>query len=55
MKTIKNKKEKTISLPKAQSDDLLKMAVTTFLLIGGAWLVLKISREMLKELEAMGL
>jgi hypothetical protein len=33
----------------------IKVAATSILIMAGAWLVLKISKEMLKELEGMGL
>jgi hypothetical protein len=36
-------------------EDTLKIAATAILLLGGCWIILKLSKEMLKELEGMGL
>jgi len=37
------------------TDKALKTTATAILLIAGTWLILKISKAMLKELEGMGL
>ena len=38
-----------------QVETFMKVAGTTILILAGTWLVLKISKEMLKEMEGMGL
>ncbi len=38
-----------------RSEETVKIAATAIVLIAGTWLILKISKEMLKELEGMGL
>ena len=44
-----------IVLKQTRSEDAFKIAATTILILGGALLVLRISKEMLKQLEGMGL
>jgi hypothetical protein len=46
--------KKPIILTTSRSDEAIKIAATTILILGVALLVLKISKEMLKELEGMG-
>ena len=43
-----------IVLKKSRSEDAIKITVTALLILAGTWMVLKISKEMLKELEGMG-
>jgi hypothetical protein len=38
-----------------QVETFMKVAGTTIFILAGTWLVLKISKEMLKEMEGMGL
>jgi hypothetical protein len=54
---IKNQKptKKPIVLKQTRSEDATKITVTALLILAGTWMVLKISKEMLKELEGMGL
>ena len=54
MKTDK-KVTTTGTMSSKRSEDTIKIAATALLILAGAWLVLKISKEMLKELEGMGL
>jgi len=46
--------KKPIILTKSRSEDAIKITATTILMLAAAWLVLKISKEMLKQLEGMG-
>ena len=46
--------KKPIILTTSKSEDAIKIAATTILILGVALLVLKISKEMLKELEGIG-
>jgi len=46
--------ENNINVNKSNSVDLFKVATNTLLIIAGTWVVLKISKEILKELEGMG-
>jgi hypothetical protein len=46
--------KKPIILTTSQSEDAIKITATTILILGVALLVLKISKEMLKQLEGMG-
>ena len=55
MKTEQTKTTKSIQMPLTPTDKVLKTTATAILLIAGTWLILKISKEMLKELEGMGL
>ena len=54
-----NKEQKPIKNPivlkQTRSEDAFKITVTALLIIAGTWMLLKISKEMLKELESMGL
>ena len=43
-----------IVLKKSRSEDAIKINVTALFIIAGTWIV-QISKEMLKELEGMGL
>ena len=43
-----------IVLKQTRSEDAIKITVTALLILVGTWMVLKISKEMLKELEGMG-
>ena len=47
--------KKPIVLTPSRSDEAIKIAATTILILGVALLVLKMSKEMLKQLEGMGL
>ncbi len=53
MKTeqTKNTAKRTLS----PTDQAFQITVTAILLIAGTWLVMKISKEMLKDLEGLGL
>jgi len=44
-----------ITLKQSKSEDAIKITVTAILILGGAWVLLKITKEMLKELEGIGL
>ena len=55
MKTEQTKTTKSSQMPLTPTDKVLKTTATAILLIAGTWLILKISKEMLKELEGMGL
>jgi hypothetical protein len=46
--------KKPIILTTSKSDDAIKITITAILILAGTWMVLKISKEMLKELEGMG-
>ena len=46
--------KKPIILTTSRSDEAIKIAATTILILGVALLVLKISKEMLTQLEGMG-
>ena len=46
--------ENNINVNKSNSVDLFKVATNTVLIMAGTWVVLKISKEILKELEGMG-
>ena len=46
--------KKPIILTSSKSEDAIKITATAILTLAAAWLVLKISKEMLKELEGMG-
>ena len=43
-----------IVLKQTRSEDAIKITVTALLILAGTWMVLKISKEMLKELVGMG-
>jgi hypothetical protein len=43
-----------IVLKQTRSEDAIKITVTALLILAGTWMVLKISKEMLKDLEGMG-
>ncbi len=53
MKTEQNKN--TAKRTSSPTDQAFQITATAILLIAGTWLVMKISKEMLKELEGMGL
>jgi hypothetical protein len=55
MKTEQTKTEKVIDLTPNQTEKTLKIAVTAISIMAITWLALKISKQMLKELEGMGL
>lgn len=55
MKTEQTKNSKSSQIALTPADMMLKTTFTSILLIAGAWIVLKMSKEMLKELEGMGL
>lgn len=55
MKTEQTKNSKPSQMALTPVDKTLKTTFTAIILIAGAWLVLKMSKEMLKELEGMGL
>ena len=46
--------KRPIILTSSKSEDAIKITITAILILAGTWLVLKISKEMLKELEGMG-
>jgi hypothetical protein len=50
-KSLKN----TITIKQSKSENTIKITVTAILILGGAWILLKITKEMLKELEGIGL
>jgi hypothetical protein len=54
-----NKEQKStknpITLKQSKSEDAIKITVTAILILGGAWVLLRITKEMLKELEGIGL
>jgi hypothetical protein len=54
MKTQETKTNITVP-PQDSTEVFIKVSATTILIMTGVWLVLKISKEMLKELEGMGL
>lgn len=47
--------KKPIILITSRSDDAIKITATAIVIIAGAWIVLKMGKEMLKEMEGMGL
>ncbi len=47
--------KKPIISTSSKSEDAIKITITAILILAGTWMVLKISKEMLKELEGMGL
>jgi len=47
--------KKPIILTTSKSDDAIKITITAILILAGAWIVLKMGKEMLKEMEGMGL
>jgi hypothetical protein len=51
---MKNKQQ-LIQLTEQKNDGALKIATNGLLILAGTWLLLKISKEILKELEGMGL
>ncbi len=51
---IKTEK-KVVDLTPSRTEETLKIAVTTIAIMAITWVALKLSREMLKELEGMGL
>jgi hypothetical protein len=51
---MKNK-QTNIQIVERKSNGALKIAVNGLLILAGTWLLLKISKEILKELEGMGL
>jgi hypothetical protein len=51
---MKNKQQ-LIQLTEQKNDGALKISVNGLLILAGTWLLLKISKEILKELEGMGL
>jgi len=55
MKTEQTKTEKVTDLTPSRTDGTLKIAVTAIAIMAITWVALKLSREMLKELEGMGL
>jgi hypothetical protein len=55
MKTEQKTISKSIDFMPVKMEDTIKIAATTIILIAGCWMVLKLSKEMLKELEGMGL
>ena len=55
MKKEQTTPKKTLHLASRSTDKTFKIATTAILLLVGTWIVLKISKEMLKELEGMGL
>jgi hypothetical protein len=55
MKTEQTKMKKSIDPTPSKTEQTIKIVATTIILIVGCWMVLKLSKEMLKELEGMGL
>ena len=55
MKTEPTKTSKPSSMVITPTEKVLKTTATAILIIAGTWLILKMSKEMLKELEGMGL
>lgn len=55
METEQTKTKIPVPLVPNQAETFLKVAGTTILILAGTWLVLKISKEMLKDMEGMGL
>ena len=51
---IKTEK-KVVDLTPSRTEETLKIAVTAIAIMAITWLALKISKQMLKELEGMGL
>lgn len=51
---MKNKQQ-LIKLTEQKNDGALTIATNGLLILAGTWLLLKISKEILKELEGMGL
>jgi hypothetical protein len=49
------KNKQSIQLKEQKNDGALKIAANGLLILAGTWLLLKISKEILKELEGMGL
>jgi len=47
--------KKSIICNTSRSEDAIKITITAILILAGTWMVLKVSKEMLKELEGMGL
>lgn len=39
----------------SKTDEAIKITITAIVFIAGAWVILKVSKEVLKELEGMGL
>lgn len=55
METEKKKSKIPVPPVPNQVETFVKVAVTTILILASTWLVLKLSKEMLKEMEGMGL
>lgn len=55
MKKELNKTLKPMIFVSNYHDEAIKVTVTAILMLFGAWAVIKLSKEMLKELEGMGL
>jgi hypothetical protein len=55
MKTQETKTKLQVPPTPNSAEMFIKVAGTSILILAGAWLVLKISKQMLKELEGMGL
>ncbi len=53
MITKEVKKKKPIIEKSIRTDDIFKIASTAKLIIAGCWVVLKLSKEMLKDMEGM--
>lgn len=47
--------KKVVHLTPSRTEETLKIAITAIAIIAITWVALKLSREMLKELEGMGL
>jgi hypothetical protein len=55
MITDKTKTKKPIIEKSSRTDDTFKIAAIAIFIMAGCWVVLKLSKEMLKDLEGMGL
>jgi hypothetical protein len=55
MNTEQNKSKIHVPSISGKNEQLIKVAGTTILILFGTFLVVKISKEILKELEGMGL
>ena len=55
METEQKKTKKIVHLTPSPTEETIKIALTAIALMAVTWLALKISKQMLKELEGMGL
>lgn len=55
MTTKQKTTPKSIDLMPVKLEDTIKIAVSTIVIAAACWIALKMSKEMLKELEGMGL